>query len=368
MKEREKRTSPGPEGRRERLPVSPTATAGTDERIARDLGALRSVRAQDLPSLDETVRAAQKLRPDPGLEPNGIRRILMQALGFIRTRPLVAAAGVATVLLVASMVIPVSYERVTGHDVALTLSGDGVPMEQVAGIAKDMKARLGAESVSVQAEAGDAGTSFVLNATASGRSRSEVAEATSALVHELAAKGVSAAVRVAPHKERVRYPVAAYAWDQIIQISVDGKSAAQLENEIRQRLAEAGVPNADVSVSDGASGRNVTLKVERLRTSDDSSTEPHEPMPQLVLTKDGAPLGDEKAVKVQLQKRKTQDGAVTLVADVTAHGKSAKIEVPNVQSMSDSELANTLQARFREAGLNVNVTATNGNIKIEPIQ
>ncbi|HEU5310373.1 MAG TPA: hypothetical protein VFV24_02870, partial [Candidatus Eisenbacteria bacterium] len=60
--------------------------AELDERIAQDLGALRSVRAQeqDLPSLHETIRSAQRLRPDPGLEPNGIRRILMQALGFIR--------------------------------------------------------------------------------------------------------------------------------------------------------------------------------------------------------------------------------------------------------------------------------------------
>ena len=73
--------------------------AELDERIARDLGALRSVRAQgqDLPSLHETIRAAQDMRPDPGLETNGIRRMLMQALGFIRTRPLAAAAREVTV-------------------------------------------------------------------------------------------------------------------------------------------------------------------------------------------------------------------------------------------------------------------------------
>jgi hypothetical protein len=276
---------------------------------------------------------------------------------------------VALVLVIASMVVPVSYDRVTGHDVSLTLAGSGLEMEQVAAVAKDMKARLAAEAVSVQIEAGGAGTSYVLNATATERSRAEVAGAASGFVRELAGKGVSAAVSVAPHKERVRYPVAAYAWDQIIRISVDGKSASQLENEIRQRLAEAGVPDAQVSVTDVPDGgRNVSLKVERLRTSGDPSTEPREPMPQLVLTKDGAPLGGENAVKVQLQKRKTQDGAVTLIADVTAHGKSAKIEVPNIQSMSDTELANTLQTRFREAGLNVNVTVTNGDLKIEPVQ
>jgi hypothetical protein len=342
--------------------------ASTDERIAEDLRSLASVRAQDLPSVHDTIRAAQKLRPDPGLEPNGIRRILMQALGFIRTRPLVAAATMALVLVIASMVIPVSYDRVTGHDVALTLSSGDLPMEQVAGIAKAMKARLGAGSVSVQADAGNSGTSFVLNATAADRSRAELAEATSGLVRDLAAKGVSASVSVAPHKERVRYPVAAYAWDQIIQISIDGKSAAQLEDEIRQRLAQAGVPDAQVSVTDGPQGgRNVSLKVERLRTTNDPA-EPREPMPQLVLTKDGAPLGGANATKVQLQKRKTPDGAVTLVADVAANGKAAKIEVPNIQSMSDSELASTLQAKFREAGLNVNVTVTNGELKIEPIQ
>jgi hypothetical protein len=346
---------------------SGTGDTELDERIAQDLGALRSVRAEDLPSLDETVRAARRLRPDPGLLPNGIRRILMQALGFIRTRPLVATAAIALVLVIASM-IPVSYDRVTGHDVALTISGDGVSMEQVAGAAKDMKARLGAESVSVQAEAGNAGTAFVLSAIASERSRSELADATSGFVRELAKKGISASVSLAPHKERVRYPVVAYAWDQMIQISVDGKSASQLESEIKQRLAEAGVADAQVSVTDVPNGgRNVSLRVERLRTSDDPATR-EEPMPRLVLTKDGAPLAGGDAVQVKIQKRKTQDGAVTLVADIAAHGRTATVEIPNTQNMSDLELQSALSTRLREQGLNLSVTVTNGAIRIEPVE
>jgi hypothetical protein len=346
----------------------PNVAAGTDERIAGDLAALRSVRSQDLPSLDETVRAAQRLRPDPGLEPNGIRRILMQALGFIRTRPLVATAAAALVLVIASM-IPVSYDRVTGHNVALTISGDGVSMEQVAGAAKDMKARLGAESVSVRAEAGNAGTAFVLSAIASERSRSELADATSGFVRELAQKGIRASVSLAPHTERVRYPVVAYAWDQMIQISVDGKSASQLESEIKQRLAEAGVADAQVSVTDVPDGgRNVSLRVERLRTGDDPTAVREEPMPTLVLTKDGAPLAGGDAVQVKVQKRKTQDGAVTLVADIAAHGKTATVEIPNTQNMSDMELQNALSTKLREQGLNLSVTVTNGAIRIEPVK
>jgi hypothetical protein len=342
--------------------------AELDERIAQDLGALRSVRAQDLPSLHETVRAAQRLRPDPGLEPNGIRRILMQALGFIRMRPLVATAAAALVLVIASM-IPVSYDRVTGHEVALTISGDGVSMEQVTAAAKEMKARLGAEAVSVRAEAGNAGTAFVLSAVASGRSRSELADATSGFVHELARKGIRASVNLAPHKERVRHPVVAYAWDQMIQISVDGKSASQLESEIKQRLAEAGVADAQVSVTDVPNGgRNVSLRVERLRTSDDPMAAREESMPTLVLTKDGAPLADGNAVQVKLQKRKTQDGAVTIVADIAAHGKTATVEIPNTQNMSDMELQNALSTKFREQGLSLNVTVTNGAIRIEPVE
>ena len=343
--------------------------ASVDERIARDLGALRSVRDQDLPSLADTLRAARTKRPDPGLEPNGIRRILMRTLGFIRMRPLAAAAAVAVLLVVASLVVPISYDRVTGNDVALTLAGGGLDREQVAAVARDMKARLGAEGVSVEVEAEDAGARLVLRATAPERSRAEVADAASGFVRELAGKGLSASVHVSPHKERVRYPVAAYAWDQMIQISVDGKSASQLENEIRQRLAEAGVPDAQVSVTDVPDGgRNVSLKVERLRTSDDPTTEPREAMPRLVLTKDGEPIRDANGFKVQLQKRKTQDGAVTLVADVSDAGKSAKAEVANAQSMSDADLANAISTQLRQGGLNVNVTVTNGDIKIESVK
>lgn len=346
-----------------------TGDAERDERIARDLGALRSVRAGDLPSVEETIRAARRLRPDPGLEPNGIRRILMQALGFIHTRPLASAVAVAVLIVAAGMVVPVSYDRVTGHDVALTLSGGGLEMEQVAGVAKDMKARLGAGGVSVEVEGGATGTRYTLRATAPDRSRAELAGATSALIRDLAGKGVSASVGVSPRLERVRYPVAAYAWDQIIRISVDGKSAPQLESEIRQRLAEAGVPDAQVSVTDVPDGgRNVSLRVERHRTSDDPAAEPHEPMPEVVLTKEGAPLADANAVKVQLQKRKTQDGAVTLVADVAAHGKTAKVEIPNVQAMTDAELANALSTQLRRAGLDMNVTVTGGKVSIEPMQ
>jgi hypothetical protein len=328
--------------------------ASVDERIANDSRRLRSVRAQDLPSLHETIRDAQKLRPDPGLEPNGIRRILMQALGFIRTRPLVAAASVAVVLVIASMVIPVLLRQSDGS----RRGPDDLRDQPHAGAAPwDREGHEGPARRGIglgSGRSGERGMSFVLSAMASGRSRRRWPRPRAAWFMTWPRRRERRGERRSPQGARP-YPVAAYAWDQIIQISVDGKSAAQLENEIRQKLAEAGVPNAEVSVSDGTNGRNVTLKVraaslERRRLHGarraDAAARAHEGRRS---------SGRRERGQGSAPEAEDQDGAVTLIADVVAHGKSAKIEVPNVQSMSDSELANTFQTKFREAGLNVNV-------------
>jgi len=44
------------------------------------------------------------------------------------------------------------------------------------------------------------------------------------------------------------------------------------------------------------------------------------------------------------------------------------VEIPNVQNMSDMELQNALATKFREQGLDLNVTVTNGRINVEPVQ
>ena len=288
----------------------------------------------------------------------------MAMLQSIRTRPAVAAAVLGALVILVASVVPVSYERVTGHDVALTLGGKGIGNQDVRSIAQGFKSFLGSGNVMVEATASEGAPQYVLRATSTKRAGADVQQAAGEFARQLAAKGYSASVQVAPHRERVTYPAMAYALDQMIRISVDGKTAAVLEAEIRSRLAEAGVPDAHVSVTDSPKGREVRLNVEREHVGD-PSTVPPEPLPQLVLTKDGAPLAGREGLSVKVQKKKI-NGATALTVDVTAKNKSAKVEVPNSDTMSDAALTDAISSQLRQAGIDVRVKVTNGKIEIEP--
>src|SRR5882762_1038853 len=241
-----------------------------ESQLDRDLAALRAVSARNVPDLDTTLQTVRRRGLESGSRPWEIRRMLMIAIHTVRTRPAVAALALGALLVVAALVVPVSYERVVGNDVALTVTGNG--KEQVQTIAQDLGTLLGSGGVRVEALAAGGAPQFVLRVTSPRRSAAEVQRATGEFARKLAAAGYSASVRVTPHRERVRYPAAAYAWDQIIRISVDGKAAPELESEIRSRLAEAGVPDAQVSVTDRpGGGRDIELKVERQRVGDPSN-------------------------------------------------------------------------------------------------
>jgi len=175
----------------------------------------------------------------------------------------------------------------------------------------------------------------------------------------------SASVQVTPHRERVRYPAVAYAFDQIINISVDGKSAAALEAEIRDRLAQAGVHDAQVSVTDRPDGgREVKMTVER-EAVNDGSQPPPEPMPQVVLSRNGAPLTGGEGIAVKIKKMKA-NGSTTLIVEVDSNGKTAKVEVPNADTQTDAAMADQISAQLRQAGIDAKVTVTNGKVSIEP--
>ena len=331
-----------------------------ESRLDRDLAALKTLSAREVPDVKTTIDAARRR----GREPWKLRRELMALIHSVRTRPAVAAAVLGVLVVLVAMVVPVSYERVVGQDIALTLTGKGIGAQEVRSVAGDFKNLVGGGSVAVEAVAEEGAPQYVLRATSSKRGGAEVQRAAAEFARSLASKGYSASVRVAPHRERVTSPAMAYALDQIIRISVDGKVASQLEAEIKSRLAEAGVPDAQVSVTDHPDGgRDIKLKVEREHVGD-PGTVPPEPMPQLILTKDGAPLGEAKGFSVRVQKKKI-NGATTLGLEVTSGGKNAKIEIPNSDTMSDAALTDAISTQLRQAGIEARVTVQAGKVEIE---
>jgi hypothetical protein len=328
-----------------------------------DLAALKKVSERDLPDLKHVVNDIRRREPERVTPLMGWRRRIMAAVQTMKARPALAALAAALVLIAIGMVVPVSYDRVTGHDVSITLSAGFAP-EQIAPTAKEMKTRLGAEGVQVEASEDNGAARFVFHTTLPERSRAEAARKAGAFVRELAQKGIAASLAVTPHKEHVTSPAVAYAWNQIIQISVDGKSASALESEIKQRLAESGVPDAQVSVKDSpAGGREISVNVQRQNFGGAAAGE--QPAPELVLTKNGAPITGGSTVKIK--KMKDQTGATSLMVETSDHGKTATATVPNSDQMSDAELQNALTTQFRQAGLNVQVEVVGGQIKVRPI-
>jgi hypothetical protein len=332
-----------------------------------DLAALRELSTQDVPDLGATIQTIRRRGLDSGRERWNLRRNVMALLHSARTRPGVAAAVAGALAVLVAMAIPVSYEKVVGQDVALTVTGKGIGDAEIVGVAHGFQAALGANGVRIEALSGADSPSFVLHAALPKHSGADAQRSTTEFARALAARGYSASVQVSPRRERVRYPAVAYAFDQIIRISVDGKSAAALEQEIRDRLAQAGVPDAQVSVTDRPEGgRDVRLKVERQQEGGSPATPP-EPMPQVVLTKDGAPIAGGEGMTVKVQKRK-MDGSSSLIVEVTSNGKAGKAEVANFESMSDSAIADAITAQLKRAGIEARVTVVGGKVSVEAVK
>jgi hypothetical protein len=363
MRDSEFRSTPRA-GKVEHPGADSEANGRLDDRITADLAALRSVTAREVPDLTQIVHTVRQRQAESGPWRWDLRSVLMAQLEAARRRPTLAIGIAGLVVVLAAMVVPVSYQRVTGQDVVVSLSGANLGAQEIAPIARDLKSRLGSPSVLVDAEAGSGAPTWVLRSTSPDRSRTSVGRETGAFVKDLSKQGYTASLQVSPHMDRVKYPVAAYAWDQIIQISTDGKSAAQLESEIRQRLAEAGVPDAQVSVTDHpGGGREVSLKVERQKVGD-APTMAEPVMPQLQLTKDGAPIAGGFTVRVE--RKKIDGGPVTLVVNVTSEGKAATAQVPNADTMSDADVATSISSQLRQAGIDAKVTVVGGKIQIDP--
>jgi hypothetical protein len=306
----------------------------------RDLKALRDATTRSLPGLEHSLSLARSRRP--AAEPWKER--WMSLTQPLKRNPWLATAAVGAAIVVALLVIPVSYEKTSGHEITLTLAGV-TDMKQVSSIAQEFKTALGAGSVRVQASMENGQPTFKLEASTTGNAGEVRARAFGQTLLE---RGYTAEWAAMPTTERVWGSVYAYARDRVIQVSVDGKSAQQLQDEIRQRFAEAGITNAQVSVTDAGEGKHeVRIKAER-------EVEPGEPEPdhiQLQLTKDGRPVAEE-GNSVEVRHLKDASGSMRMVVNLKAGGRSATAEVADFKSKSDAAVAAEINAQLVRVGIN----------------
>jgi hypothetical protein len=250
--------------------------------------------------------------------------------------------------------------------VSLRFAAPGLQMSGVTTIAGKFRNELGGGDVQLLAEENANGPEYVLKAFVPAGSGVDAKALGHGFAAALQASGYHATALVTPRVERVSGSVYAMARDQVIRISTDGKSAGDLETEIKDRLLEAGVPNPEVSVTDEAGKRRieVTSKIE----STDGAQLPQEPVaPQIVLTKDGQDMPAGEGCEVRVKKVRTEDG-VTLTVDVTWKGTTAQAVVANPEALGDAGLAASIESQLHAAGMDVTVHVEDSKIDVTPKQ
>jgi type IV pilus biogenesis protein CpaD/CtpE len=326
------------------------------DEVARDLRASREHAAEDIPSLEHTMMAARQARErHPG---EGWHVFLFRQMS---ARPAWAAVAVALVVGLGVLVFPWSYDRLVGHDVTLTLGGSGVTPTSVAALASELKSRLGSDQVRVEGTMDNGALSYELSTWVARKQDRNVPAIANAFAEALTHQGYTAKLQVTPRTERVSSTLSAYAMDRAIEISINisDKTAAEVENEIRSRLIQAGFADAKVSVTDlGDNKREV--KIEAHNDSHDAG-QPHDQL-NLVLTKDGKPITG--GFSMRLQKTKDSQGNEQLSVNVQDGDKQATALVSNPKSMTDAALRDEVSRQLRAAGLDVNVNVTNGLVEV----
>lgn len=336
--------------------VRPTPRPRSDDPLARDLDALSNETARDLPILNQTVAAARERKHNSQTE-----GFFVTTIQFMKRRPWAAAAAVMVLALLILSIVPISYDRTVGHDVVLQFSAPGATSNDVAQVAKEFKSIVGAEAVNVAATSENGSMSYAMNARvpASGLAASRV------FAKSLETRGYKAELTSTPVVERVSSPMIAYAAGQVIEIAVDGKSDAELQNEITQKLLDAGLRDVSVQVTTSGDRREVRINAEQ--TAEGAEAGGAIESPEVVLTKEGQPIAGDKEVKklnVKMGKTAEADGSLTLTVTVSDGTQTATATVRNSDTKSKADQASEIESQLRAAGMNVQVSADGERLKV----
>jgi len=330
-------------------PIPEPRPAGADE-VERDLRSLHALTGERLASLDTHVHAARDRAER--------ERRFMAGFRWVRW-----TAATAAVIALALLLIPVSYNKTTGQDVALTFSAPGLQDQDVKALATKFKDAMQLDAIKVTAEAGDQDVAYTLQAFVPRDSHRDANAVAAAFTDVLKSKGYTASSSVTPHVERVSGSVYAMAMNNVIRIETDGKTAPQLEAEIKEQLEAAGVPNPEVSVTDSDGKREVKV-IAKAESHDPSQPLPEIQEPTIVLTKNGQEASDANSCQVKVRKIKNETGALQLTVDVTYKGSTTQAVVDNADQMSDAAMASAIESQLRAAGLDLKVSIKDGQIEV----
>jgi hypothetical protein len=298
-----------------------------DQQIRRDMEALASTTADGLPKIEQTVRA---LTTAPARETR--EGWWMKALQGMQKRPwFVTAVGAGVVALVL-LVVPISYDRLTGYDVVITVPGMDALGDpgRIDRMAEDLGAMFATRNISVSKDTGSNSAQVQVQIPVG--PKGTVEHKAQAFTRALQEHGWTVASEVRPRTERVFGSMLAYAADQVVEIRInaEGKSEQEIEEEVRAQLMNAGFTNPTVDVT--KQGDETRIQISEYREGDTGENVPSLPLPQLVL--DGQPV--QNPVQVRVERQGTP--------------------------ISDDELREEVRRQLREQGVEADVVVENGRV------
>lgn len=283
-------------GRQGESPERP-GFAAADDALAIDFRALRERSARDQSTLNHTMHTARL-----GRERTTRGGFVMSLFQSMKTRPMFSTLALGGVIAAALLIVPISYVRTVGQEVALTMSSPGLDKEVVQKIANEYREALQSDGVRVALEVKDDGTGapariYRLETSVAERSRAATERVAAAFANALSERGITAAVAVTPRTERVSGNVYAAAGNSIINLTIDrrGKTADQIRESITSQLTAAGIENPDVNVT--LDGNQTTVKIKADNACGDSGTTECE----FRLRVEGEGAGNEEAHMVTFQ-------------------------------------------------------------------
>ena len=303
-----------------------------DRAFERDLQAYRNATDRDLPQIEDTARilrsqatAGNRRSTEEGFW-MGFRRMLS-------ARPGLAIAGGVVMMVVVLGVVPVSYQRTTGHEVTMTLAASQLEEPSFSKIAKEFGHALGATQVMIEPADAPGESGMQIRARVPSRKGAELKRVANAFASALGNKGLEARVNVHPQTERVSTNLYAYAMDRVVNLNVEtaGRSPAEIESDIRAQLEAAGIQNPQVQVDREGDQTNVRIQA----NSSDSEGEREF---QVNLKSEG---GD--SMKAQLH----------------------RFDVERKPGMTDADVKAEIERQMREAGVEGEVTVENGEVRVK---
>jgi hypothetical protein len=300
--------------------------AAAESRLSNSLRVVSEDRTQlatPMPILRQRIEqmAAPSLRKETAL-----MSTLLNQIRAHRRLSVSLAAAVAVFLFV--MLVPISYQRVTGYDASVAFAD--LPREIPKESLRSALATIGQSDAKVMLEKQNEKTIYRVKGLSSQLAARELVAVLNALA------GTKGRPEITPVLETVSASLFAQARDKIITIEVDGagKTDAELETEISAKLTEAGLSPDQVTVTTGSDGyRQISISASR----------------------NNAEVGDSAQIQLKV-KGDSKVGFNMLSPEET-------------KNMTDAELKAALEAKLAEQGItNADVVVTKdaeGKRKVE---